>query len=193
MGTDEVPPEGLAERREAVRRAREAAELRKQGWRRRRPTTRRWRASRGCCGRRGIGLDDVVIEALRLIGFEVSRPRSAGTRVEVRRRSRLFEIEASEHPIDMAPHHRLRQRIERAIDKRARRLAGVLFVNGQRLQPPSQREHVSDSLRLAAETMRYCLAPTPGLYEAVVAKLNGDEEVVAEYRRCIVATDGLLS
>ncbi len=78
----------------------------------------------------------------------------------------LFEIEASEHPIGLAPHHRLRQRIERAIEHRGEAPRGILFVNGQRLESPSQRSQpVSEPLRIAAETMRYCIAPTSTLYD----------------------------
>jgi hypothetical protein len=141
-----------------------------------------------------VGIDDVVIEALKLIGFEVY----ASDRREMELRADgvgvLFEIEASEHPIDLAPHHRLRQRIERAIERRGEGPRGVLFVNGQRLESPAQRTRaISDALRTAAETMRYCIAPTSTLYAAVAASLDGDDAGVAEYRRRLVATDGLLT
>ena len=141
-----------------------------------------------------VGLDDVVIEALRLIGFEVYATDRRELELRAGGASILFEIEASEHPIDLAPHHRLRQRIERAIERRGEAPRGVLFVNGQRLEAPSQRaQPVSDPLRIAAETMRYCIAPTSTLYDAVAAKLGGDDAAVAEYRRRFVATDGLLA
>ena len=141
-----------------------------------------------------VGLDDVVIQALRLIGFEVYATDRREMELRADGASVLFEIEASEHAIDLAPHHRLRQRIERAIERRGEAPRGVLFVNGQRLEAPAHRTaQVSDALRLAAETMRYCIAPTSALYEAVHAKLSGDEIAVAEFRRLLVATDGVLS
>jgi hypothetical protein len=140
-----------------------------------------------------IGLDDVVIEALRLIGFEVYATNRQEMELRADGATVLFEIEASEHPIDLAAHHRLRQRIERTIERRGEAPRGVLFVNGQRLESPSLRtQQVSDALRLAAETMRYCIAPTASLYEAVAAQLRGDDAAVAAYRRALVATDGLL-
>jgi hypothetical protein len=141
-----------------------------------------------------VGLDDVVIEALRLIGLEVYATNRQELELRAGEATVLFEIEASEHPIDMAPHHRLRQRIERTIERRGEAPRGVLFVNGQRLESPSLRAHeVSDALRLAAETMRYCVAPTSSLYAAVAARLRGDDDAVAAYRRALVATDGVLA
>ena len=141
-----------------------------------------------------VGIDDVVIDALKLIGFDVYATDRRELELRIDNAGALFEIESSEHPIDLAPHHRLRQRIERAIERRGEAPRGVLFVNGQRLEPPSQRtQPVTDALRVAAETMRYCIAPTSTLYEAVAAKLRGDEAATAEYRRRLVATDGLLA
>lgn len=141
-----------------------------------------------------VGLDDVVVDALRLLGFDVYATDRRTMELRADGVSVLFEIEASEHPIDLAPHHRLRQRIEGAIEHRDEAPRGVLFVNGQRLESPAQRSQpVSDPLRIAAETMRYCIAPTPTLYDAVAAKLRGDQAAVAEYRRRLVATDGLLA
>lgn len=141
-----------------------------------------------------VGLDDPVIQALRLIGFEVYATDWREMELRAEGSSVLFEIEASEHAIDLAPHHRLRQRIERAIERRSEAPRGVLFVNGQRLEAPAHRTaQVSDALRLAAETMRYCVVPTSALYDAVHAKLSGDETAVAEFRQLLVTTDGVLA
>ncbi|MBI5289758.1 MAG: hypothetical protein HY873_12370, partial [Chloroflexi bacterium] len=108
-----------------------------------------------------VGLDAVVLEALRLIGFEIFDRHPRELELRCAEASALFEIEAGERPIDMAAHHRLRQRIEKAIERRGAAPRGVLFVNGQRLSPPEQRQHVTDAVRVASETMRYCIAPTP--------------------------------
>lgn len=141
-----------------------------------------------------VGLDDVVIDALKFIGFDVYASDRREMELRADGVSVLFEIEASEHPIGLTPHYRLRQRIERAIERRGEAPRGVLFVNGQRLEAPSQRSQpVGDPLRIAAETMRYCIAPTSTLYDAVAAKFGGDDAAVAEYRRRLVATDGLLA
>jgi len=140
-----------------------------------------------------VGLDAVVLEALRLIGFEVFDRDPRELELRCGEASALFEIEAGEHPIDMAAHHRLRQRIERTIERRGEAPRGILFVNGQRLSPPPQRQHVTDAVRVASETMRYCVAPTPTLFDAMGAKLSGEDEAVALYRQKLMATDGLLS
>jgi hypothetical protein len=140
-----------------------------------------------------LGLNDVTLDALRLIGFDVyaTDPRELELRAEGA--SVLFEIEGSEHPVDLAAHHRLRQRIERAIERSAQAPRGVLFVNGQRLESPTRRTRpVTDALRVASETMRYCIAPTSSLYAAVAARLSGDDAAVAEYKRRLITTDGVL-
>lgn len=140
-----------------------------------------------------VGLEDAVVDALRLIGFDVyaNDPdalelRADGTRV-------LFEIEASDTAVDLAPHYRLRQRIERAIERTGDAPRGLIVVNGHRLLAPDERPpQVSDALRTAAETMRYAVATTAGLFDAVAAKLSGDEDAVAAYRRQLTAGEGLL-
>jgi hypothetical protein len=139
------------------------------------------------------GLDEVVLEALRRIGFDVFDRQRDEVEIRLNDMSVLVEIEGSERPIDMAPHHRLRQRIERAIERRDVAPRGVLFVNGERLRPLRERTQATDALLLAAETMRYCLAPTSGLYAALVAQLEGDADTVAAYRQQLMETNGLLS
>jgi hypothetical protein len=139
-----------------------------------------------------LGLEDVVAAALRLIGFEVYSNNPNSLELRSGGVSVMFEVEGSERPVDLAPHYRLRQRIERAIERRGEAPRGVVFVNGERLRPPRERTHVTDALRTAAETMRYCVAPTAGLYDAVVAQLRGEGEAVAGYRARLLATDGIL-
>lgn len=140
-----------------------------------------------------VGLEDVVIEALRRINFTVYD--SDRDELEVREGdiAALVEVEAGEQPIGMAPHYRLRQRIERAIERRRDAPRGILFVNGERLAEPPARAHVTHDLRVAAETMRYCIAPTSTLFEAMRAQLAGNPDAVAAYRRALLTTDGLLA
>ena len=62
-----------------------------------------------------------------------------------------------------------------------------------RLQPPGERpQQVSDGLRLAAETMRYCVATTTSLFEVVRAQHDGNESEVRAYRERLLSTDGLI-
>jgi len=140
-----------------------------------------------------VGLEDAVLDALRLIGCDVyaNDPNALelsadGTRV-------LIEIEASDGAVDMAPHYRLRQRIERAIERTGDAPRGLIIVNGHRLLAPDERPpQASEALRTAAETMRYAVATTAGLFDAVAAKLSGDDETVAAYRRQLTVGESLL-
>lgn len=139
-----------------------------------------------------LGLEDVVLDALRLIGCTVYTSHEGGIQARIDDANLLVEIEGSEQPVDLAPHYRLRERVEAALAKRGETPRGVIFVNGQRLRDPAQRCHVTDALRVAAETMRYALAPTAGLYNAVVAQLSGDADAVAAYRQALRTTEGLI-
>lgn len=140
-----------------------------------------------------IGLNEVVVDALRCIGFDVYAQDPNAIEIHSGGTAALVEIEGGEYPIDLAPHYRLRQRIEQAIERRGVAPRGLIIVNGRRLTPPGDREpEVSDALRLASETMRYAVAPTSGLYAAVAAQLAGDEAMVAAYRCRLISEDGLL-
>lgn len=140
------------------------------------------------------GIEDVVIDALKLIGCEVYATNRDEFEMTIDRESVLFEVEASEHPVGLEAHHRLRQRIERAIERRGVAPRGVLFVNGERLCDPATREaEVTSQLALAAETMRYCIAPTSSLYAAVAAQMSGDLEAVTAYKRVLRETNGVLA
>jgi len=139
-----------------------------------------------------LGLEEVVVESLRLLGFDVHV--DAGGAIDLRSEpTTLVEVAASEHAVELEAHHRLRQRIERVIEARGSAPRGVLFVNGYRLQPPGERpEQVTDRVRTAAETMRYCVATTASLFDAVVAALCGRDDEVAAYRERLCTHDGLL-
>ena len=64
---------------------------------------------------------------------------------------------------------------------------------GHRLLAPDERPpQTSDALRTAAGTMRYAIATTASLFDAVAAKFSGDDEAVAAYRRQLTAGEGLL-
>ena len=140
-----------------------------------------------------IGLEDVVLDALRLIGCDVyaNDPNVLELRIDGVRV--LLEIDGSDTEVGMASHYRLRQRIERAIERTGEAARGLIIINGHRLAPPAERpSQASDALRTAAETMRYALAPTVGLYESVVAQLSAEKESVAAYRTALATTCGLL-
>lgn len=140
-----------------------------------------------------VGFDQVVLDALRLIGFTIYDTDPNALEVRAGTATAMLEIDASERPVDLAPHYRLRQRIERALARRSGAVRGLLVVNGQRLTPPDKRgEELSPALRSASETMRYCIAPSSGLYEAVRAKLEGRDDDVTAYRCRLLEEDGVV-
>ncbi|HYM14026.1 MAG TPA: hypothetical protein VEZ14_00515 [Dehalococcoidia bacterium] len=140
------------------------------------------------------GLDEVVLDALRLIGFDVYDHDPAALELRADGNSLLLEVESGDYPIDLAPHYRLRQRIERTLEQRSEAPRGLLIVNGTRTVAPGERaREVTDALRLASETMRYCVAPASTLFAAAVAQLSGDEAAVAAYRCQLVSHDGVIA
>jgi hypothetical protein len=139
-----------------------------------------------------VGLEDVVLDGLKLLGCEVyaSDPNALELRIDGTRV--LLEIEASDGAVDLAPHYRLRQRIEHAIQQRGAAARGAIIINGYRLDPPAERRaQASDALRTAAETMRYALVPTTALFDGVAAKLSGDDAPAAAVRDALRTAEGL--
>ncbi len=141
----------------------------------------------------GPALRDALSDALAVIGFTVAggagEPLTAtldGVRLAV-------EFEASEGEVGLEPHYRLRARLEEAIAQGLRPPRGVVFVNGYRSRPPAERPtQYGEALRVAAESMRYCVATTEQLYQAVRSALEGDTATVARFRESLLSTDGAL-
>jgi hypothetical protein len=92
----------------------------------------------------------------------------------------------------MQPHYRLRERIESRIATSGERPLGIVVVNGYRALAPSARpEQYTDALRIAAESMRYCVVESSRLLEAVRAKLQGKGDTAA-FCQSLIATEGVL-
>lgn len=141
-----------------------------------------------------LGLEAVVVDALRLLGFDLYAGQRGDMELRTEAGAVFVEIDAGESAVGMAAHHRLRQRIERAIEERGQAPRGLLIVNGYRLEPPDERaQQVTDAVRIAAETLRYCIATTASLFDAVAARLAGDQRAVEAYRERLLTTGGLLA
>jgi hypothetical protein len=141
-----------------------------------------------------LGLEDVVLDALKLIGFDVYANNPDALELRFQGTSVLLEIDASDSAVGLAAHYRLRQRIERAVERGGTAPRGLIIVNGYRHTVPSERpSQASQALRTLAETMSYAVAPSTGLFDAVAAKLSGDEAAVERYRASLVSTVGLVS
>ena len=144
------------------------------------------------------GLEQPVRDALALLGFQIFA-QEIDTPAELHLDAgdngpqiALLEVEASDEAAGMDGHHRLRRRLEEAIAK-GRPKRGLLIINGHRTQPPAQRgEQYQDALRVAAESMRYCIATTEQLFHAVRATLDGDEKTVRAFRERLLTTEGVL-
>jgi hypothetical protein len=105
----------------------------------------------------------------------------------------MVEAESSTGEVGMEPHYRLRERLESRISHDKRRSLGLIVVNGYSDLPPDERpQQYSESLRIAAESMRYCIVTATDLFAAVKDKLEGKGGADAFFKR-IVATEGVYS
>jgi hypothetical protein len=105
----------------------------------------------------------------------------------------MVEAESSTGEVGMEPHYRLRERLEARIAHDKRRSFGLVVVNGYRELPPAERpQQYSESLRIAAESMRYCVVTAGDLFAAVRDKLEGKGDAEAFLKR-VVATEGVLA
>jgi hypothetical protein len=94
--------------------------------------------------------------------------------------------------VGMEPHYRLRERLDSAIAHEARRPQGLIVVNGYRDQSPSQRsQQYEESLRVAAESMRYCVVDSTQIFEAVRDQMDGKD--VSAFCRRLIETEGVLA
>jgi len=140
------------------------------------------------------GLEAIVREALRLLGFQVTDDLDRPAEAVCEGQTLLLEIEGSTEAVDMAPHYRLRRRLEEALEKTARPQRGLIVVNGYRLRPPEERpEQYVDALRVAAESMRYGLVTSFQLFRAVERALEEDESAVAAFRERLLHAEGAVT
>ena len=145
------------------------------------------------------GLEQPVRDALALLGFRViaqdeDEPAELWLEGEDRTRHIIaLEADASSEAVGMDGHYRLRRRLEEAIAE-GKPKRGLLIINGFRTTPPPEREaQYQDPLRVAAESMRYCVATTEQLFHATRAALDGDEKTVHTFRERLLTTDGVLT
>ncbi len=143
------------------------------------------------------GLEEPVRAALALLGFRVTptgldTPARIQIEAEGGRSQAFLEVDASDEAVGMDGHYRLRRRLEEAIAQ-GKPKRGLLVINGHRTQPPAERPaQYQDALRIAAESMRYCVATTEQLFHAVRAVLQGDEATARAFRERLLTTEGVL-
>jgi hypothetical protein len=140
-----------------------------------------------------LGLEDVVLDALKLVGFDVYATNPDALEARAQGTTLLLEIDGSSEAVGLAAHYRLRQRIERAVQRGGAVPRGLIVINGYRYEPPAERPlQATPALTKLAEMMGYGLAPATGLFDAVAARLSGDEAAVATYRERLLAGRGLI-
>lgn len=105
----------------------------------------------------------------------------------------LVEAEGSAGTVGMAPHYRLRARLDAALAE-GRTERGLILVNGQRTTMPNARQSpYLDALRIASEASRYALLTAPDLFRAAMLGMEeGNNDALASIRRQLVETDGLV-
>ena len=134
-----------------------------------------------------------VRRCLELLGFaareidDLPTLQADGVRIEL-------EVEGSEVQVGMAPHYRLRRRLDARIEHEGNAPRGLIVVNGERMQAPERREEpYAEALRVAAEATSYALLPAPELFSAARAALAGaDDDTLASIRTRIAETNGLV-
>jgi hypothetical protein len=105
----------------------------------------------------------------------------------------LVEAESSAGEVGMDAHYRLRERMETRISHEKRRPFGLIVINGYNQTPPAERERqYSDALRIAAESMRYCVITATDLFDAVRDKLEGKGDQKAFLKR-LTETEGIFT
>ena len=140
------------------------------------------------------GFELPVRDALKLIGFTEYSTPDMPARLAFKSDQLLVEAESSSSAVGMDPHYRLRQRIEeRIVDDAREPPRGLIVVNGYRELDPSTREqqHI-DALRVASESMRYCVITAAQLFEVVKDKLEGRGDPEAFCQK-LLSTDGVLA
>src|SRR5581483_1763037 len=101
------------------------------------------------------------------------------------------EAQGRSDAVGMEPHYRLRSRLEEHIATASERRRGIIVVNGHRLSMPENRgQQYTDALRVAAESMRYCVMTSTQLFEAVEKHLRGEGNDEA-FLKALIATEGV--
>ena len=140
------------------------------------------------------GLLPGVLRCCELIGFRAAGDERApilyadGLQV-------LLEAEGSREAVGMAPHYRLRARLDAMIAGGGAAPRGLIVANGQRQDDPSRREvQYIDALRVASEATRYAVVTASDLYAAArLALTTPDGPALSEVRQRLATTDGIVS
>jgi hypothetical protein len=140
-----------------------------------------------------FGFDLPVRDVMKLLGFSSYSNPDEPAVFSYEGETIFLETESSPNAVAMEPHYRLRQRLETRIAFDEKRVRGLIVVNGHRELPPNERpQQYAGSLRVAAESMRYCIVEATTLFEAVRDHFEGRGDKAA-FCRQLIATEGLFA
>lgn len=192
----EFSPPGLSERNAAEREARQALEAARFAVEEAESAAASLRSLRDVLWATGDAmLLPGVVRCAEVLGFTSDESATGEATLADGPTTLQLVAAASNEAVDMAPHYRLRQRLDQIIEARAIAPRGLLVVNGQRDTHPNERkrEYV-DAVRVAAESVGYALVTSAQLYRAAVAALAGAaDETKAEMRRRLATTNGVVT
>lgn len=140
------------------------------------------------------GLLPPVVQCLELLGFEHEQTRDGDPLLTSAEGEVHVVVAGSIEAVDMAPHYRLRQRLDTLLERSSVAGRGLIVANGRRNNPPANRENqFADALRVGAEALGYAVLTADVLFRAAVAALDGAAvEALASARRRIVETNGVV-
>jgi hypothetical protein len=137
-----------------------------------------------------FGLEAIARQALAALGYNLSDNLDEPCVLFNAGEQLLVEVEGSPAAVGMEAHYRLRRRLEEAIAA-GRPHKGLVLVNGYRLTAPESREtEYVDALRVAAESMRYCLLTTSQLFEVLRRHMEGDAQIAQALWQRLMACEG---
>lgn len=141
-----------------------------------------------------IGLGPAVARCAELLGFEAQHTDGDAPIFVDGDRELHYVVAAAEEAVDMAPHYRLRARLDGLIERRSQVARGLIVANGQRLTRPEERQReIAPALAVAAESVGYAVITARSLFDAAVAALDGlSEETKAAIRMRLLNVDGVV-
>jgi hypothetical protein len=191
LDNEAVP--GLAELQQTATSARERAHLAEEQAAAAEDEAARLATVRDVLWREGrYGLVPAAVRCFELLGFRVWPGDDLILRSD--EGSLLLEVEGSSDTVGMAPHYRLRARLDAALAE-GRVERGLILVNGERSTAPQYRKTpYLDALRVAAEASHYALLTAPDLFTAAMLALGvAGDEARASLRRPLFETDGVVT
>lgn len=141
------------------------------------------------------GLRPAALRCAEVLGFAIDETRDGDPLLLDGDRQLHLVVAGSEEAVDMAPHYRLRARLDAIIERRAEVPRGLIVANGQRLTRPAERQRqIAPALRVAAESVGYAVVTATDLYDAATASLAGlSEETRAAIRTRLLNVDGIVT